>query len=142
MDFFPREIIPFLETFRNCFNASGFRYFLGFLWLSVGLQEKKCLTRLASCCPLFERHVSGWRRFFIESPWNLRLLRTKVYHFLITHLVGEVFYKGCAVAGVVRVLGCLSGAGCWVFKSGMITAAMLTVAASSWDITGDFAGFL
>ena len=100
MDFFPREIIPFLETFRNCFNASGFRYFLGFLWLSVRLQEKKCLTRLASCCPLFERHVSGWSRFFSESPWNLRLLRTKVYQLLITHLVGEVFYKGHVVAGV------------------------------------------
>jgi len=100
MDFFPREIVPFLESFRNCFNASGFRYFLGFLWLSVGLQERKCLTRLASCCPLFERHVSGWSRFFSESPWNLRLLRTKVYHLLISHLVGEVFYKGYVVAGV------------------------------------------
>ncbi len=108
MDFFSSEIVPFLETFRNCFSASGFQYFLGFLWLSVGMQERKCLTRLASYCPMFERHVSGLRRLFSESPWNLK---------------------------------CPSGAGCWVFKGGKITAAMLTVAVSAWDITGELASF-
>jgi hypothetical protein len=104
MDFFPSEIVPFLGVFRNCFNASGFRYFLGFLWLSVGLTDRKCLTRLASCCPMFRRHVSGWSRFFSESPWNLKSLRTKIYHLLITHLVGEVFYKGFLVAALDTTL--------------------------------------
>ena len=104
MDFFPSEIVPFLDTFRNCFNANGFRYFLGFLWLSVGLNDRKCLTRLASSCPLFRRHVSGWSRFFSEGPWNLRTVRSRVYRFLISHLTGEVFYKGYLVAALDTTL--------------------------------------
>ena len=63
MDLFPAWIVPFLDTFRNCFGASGFRYFLGFLWVSVGLTERKCLTRLAADCPLFDRHVWGGAAF-------------------------------------------------------------------------------
>lgn len=104
MDFFPDQMVPFFDAFRNCFNASGFRYFLGFLWLSVGLTDRKCLTRLASSCPLFRRHVSGWSRFFSESPWNLKSLRTRVYRLLITHLAGEVFYKGFLVAALDTTL--------------------------------------
>lgn len=104
MDFFPAQIVPFLDVFRNCFNASGFRYFLGFMWVCVGLTDRKCLTRLAANCPLFARHVSGWSRFFSESPWNLRSLRTRVYHLLVTHLAGEVFYKGYLVAALDTTL--------------------------------------
>jgi hypothetical protein len=104
MDFFPIQIIPFLEVLRNSFNASGFKYFLGFLWLSIGLTDRKCLTRMASACPLLQRHVSGWSRFFSASPWNLRVLRTKVYHLLITHLAGDVFYKGFLVAALDTTL--------------------------------------
>ncbi len=104
MDFFPAWIVPFLDTFRNCFGASGFRYFLGFLWVSVGLTERKCLTRLAANCPLFDRHVSGWSRFFSESPWDLKAVRTKVYHLLVTHFAGEVFYKGYLVAALDTTL--------------------------------------
>lgn len=104
MDFFPTQIVPFLELFRNCFHASGFRYFLGFMWVSVSLTDRKCLTRLAANCPLFERHVSGWSRFFSESPWNLKLLRTRIYHLLVTHLSGEVFYKGYLVAALDTTL--------------------------------------
>jgi hypothetical protein len=104
MDFFPIEIIPFLEVFRNSFNASGFKYFLGFLWLSVGLTDRKCLTRMASSCPLLRRHVSGWSRFFSESPWNLKLLRTKIYHLLLNHLAGALFFKGYLVAALDTTL--------------------------------------
>jgi hypothetical protein len=104
MDFFPDQIVPFLESFRNCFNASGFRYFLGFMWVCVGLTDRRCLTRLAANCPLFDRHVSGWSRFFSESLWNLRSLRTKFYHLLVTHLSGEVFYKGYLVAALDTTL--------------------------------------
>jgi hypothetical protein len=104
MDFFPIEIIPFLEVFRNSFNASGFKYFLGFLWLSVGLTDRKCLTRMASSCPLLRRHVSGWSRFFSESPWSLKLLRTKIYHLLLNHLAGALFFKGYLVAALDTTL--------------------------------------
>ena len=104
MHFFPSEIVPFLEILRNSFNTSGFKYFLGFLWLSVGLTDRRCLTRMASACPLFQRHVSGWSRFFSQSPWNLRSLRTKVYHLLVTHLAGDVFYKGFLVAALDTTL--------------------------------------
>lgn len=104
MDFFPDQIVAFLKVFRNCFNASGFRYFLGFMWVSVGLTDRRCLTRLAANCPLFDRHVSGWSRFFSERRWNLRALRTKVYHLLVTHLAGEVFYKGYLVTALDTTL--------------------------------------
>lgn len=104
MDFFPTAVIPFLEVLRNSFNASGFKYFLGFLWLSVGLTDRKCLTRMASACPLLRRHVSGWSRFFSESPWNLRLVRTKIYHLLLNHLAGALFFKGYLVAALDTTL--------------------------------------
>jgi len=81
MDFFPEKIVPFWEFFRNCFHASGFRYFVGFMWVCVGMRDRKCLTRLAANCPLLERHVSSWSRFFSESPWDLKSLRVRVYHF-------------------------------------------------------------
>jgi hypothetical protein len=104
MDFFPSEIVPFLTVFRNCFHACGFRYFLGFLWGSVSLTDRRCLTRLASSVPLLERHVSGWSRFLSESPWSLRSVRQKVYHLLINHLAGEVLYKGFLAAAIDTTL--------------------------------------
>jgi hypothetical protein len=104
MNFFPAEIVPFLEAFRNCFSASGFKYFLGFLWVAVGSTDRRCLTRLAAGCPLFERHVSGWSRFFSESPWNLRSLRTRTFRLLITHLTGKVLYKGFLAAVIDTTL--------------------------------------
>lgn len=104
MDFFPSAIVPFLEALRNSFNASGYKYFLGFVWLSVGSTDRKCLTRLASSCPLLRRHVSGWSRFFSESPWNLKLLRTKIYHLLLNHLAGALFFNGYLVAALDTTL--------------------------------------
>jgi hypothetical protein len=52
MAFFSSEMVPFLEVLRDSFFASGFRHSLGFLWLSVGLTDRKCLTCLASTCPV------------------------------------------------------------------------------------------
>jgi hypothetical protein len=104
MRFFPEQIIAFWETFRNCFNACGYCYFLGFLWVSVGLPDRRCMTRMAASCPLFQSHVSGWSRFFSHSPWTLRLLRIKFYQLVITHLAGEIFYKGFLVAALDTTL--------------------------------------
>ena len=36
--------------FGNCFDASGFKYFVGFSWLSVGFPGSERLPRRASEC--------------------------------------------------------------------------------------------
>lgn len=68
MDLFPARIVPFPEGFRNCFNAGGFRYFFGYMWVCTGLTGWRRLTCPAAGCPVIERHTSGWGRFFGESP--------------------------------------------------------------------------
>jgi hypothetical protein len=68
MDFFPPDIVPFLTVFRSCFNERVFRYFVAFLWGSVCLTDRRCLTRLASSVPMLARHVSGWAVFQSEPP--------------------------------------------------------------------------
>jgi hypothetical protein len=98
--FFPTIILTYLECFRQAFSKVNYNYFKSFIWSSMLVKGRKCITNIHNACFNLEKHFSSFERFLSQNKWDIN----KVIKLIVNTLIRELKEKLIIHNGYLAVI--------------------------------------
>ena len=97
--FFPPQTLSLFLAFESCFTAPSFAYFRAYVWATMVVEGRKCMTRLARCAFFHQRDLSSWERFLAEHRWSVTAVTARLTQLVVQRLGERLRVHGAYLLG-------------------------------------------
>ena len=109
--FFPTIIITYLDAFRQVFSKPNYDYFKSFIWVSLLVKGRKCITNIHNASFFLEKHFSSFERFFSQNKWDINKVIKAAVELIIKQLKDKLKIHGGFLAVLDTTKKAKSGKG-------------------------------